>query len=599
MKRLLSRLLVFLVLCLAGRLPGWAANTVVPGATRVDATYDHLGVLWWITGDDDLDSSLNLEFRHTDQTDWRPAALAVRAHPGIVVNGAPLGLNYWAASALFLRAGESYDLRLTLVDPDGGGEVRVVSGTTRSRPPFEYQGRDRYVVPGNGGGDGSPGDPYQGIQAAADNSQPGDLFHIAAGIYGRFQVLTSGTAGQPIVFRGPETGLALVDGSDTDRGIITLGESSQSLSNVVVEGLTIENGRWGIDAQHTTEIVIRRNTIRDVDYGVYNRREDGVERNQTICDNIIEGRVSWPGVGIPSQRGIDLRGHGNVVCHNQVRYFGDCVSIQPFSGPSFGNDVFGNDASYCVDDGIEIDFNQANARVWRNRVMNSRMGVSVQPIRGGPAYIFRNEFFNLESVPIKMHNQTTGFLVVHNTGAKHDDGHGDNGAMWRNARFRNNLFLGTRYAFEFTTVADEGYRDFDYNAWGTTRAIGGDSAPYFKWDDVRYDRLPDLQAIGVEIHGVEAAFEDLLVADLPPAWDQPAEPGSRDLRLVAGAAAVDAGATLDNLNDPFPSSGPPDMGAFELGQPLPSYGPRPLTAPPLFTDGFESGDTSYWTTATD
>lgn len=116
------------------------------------------------------------------------------------------------------------------------------------------------------------------------------------------------------------------------------------------------------------------------------------------------------------------------------------------------------------------------------------MGVSVQPIYGGPAYIFRNELFNLESVPVKMHNQTTGFYVIHNTGVKHSNGYGDNGAMWRNVTLRNNLFLGTRYAFEFTTIADEGFRDFDYNAWGTTRAIdpGG---PFFKWDDERYDTL--------------------------------------------------------------------------------------------------------------
>ena len=140
--------------------------------------------------------------------------------------------------------------------------------------------------------------------------------------------------------------------------------------------------------------------------------------------------------------------------------------------PSFGNDVYGNDVAFCVDDGIEIDYNQANVRVWRNRVTNARMGVSVQPIAGGPAYIFRNEFFNLESVPIKMHNDTTGFVVAHNTGVKVGDGHGDNGAMWRNATFRNNVFIGTRYAFEFTTVPDEGFRDFDYNAWGTTREIG-------------------------------------------------------------------------------------------------------------------------------
>ena len=410
MRGFLSQRPALFVLSVAMATPSLATDPVSPGATRVDATYDHLGVAWWITGDDDLDSSLQVEFRHIDEMDWRPAAPAMRAYPSILVNGSPLGLNYWAASALFLQPGEAYDLRLTLADPDGGSEVRVVSGTTRPRPPHHYQGRDRYVVPGNGGGSGTQVDPFQGIQAAADGAQPGDLIHIAAGTYSPFQVLTSGSTDQPIVFSGPDAGIALIDGAGTAEGIITLGEYSQTISNIVVEGMALENGRWGFDAQHSTEIVIRHNTIRDVDDGVVNRREDGAEGNQTVCDNIIEGRVSWPGAGIPSERGIDLRGYGNVVCHNRVRYFGDCVSVQPSTGPSFGNDVFGNDASFCVDDGIEIDYNQANVRVWRNRVMNSRMGVSVQPIRGGPAYIFRNEFFNLESVPIKMHNQTTGFL---------------------------------------------------------------------------------------------------------------------------------------------------------------------------------------------
>jgi hypothetical protein len=71
----------------------------------------------------------------------------------------------------------------------------------------------------------------------------------------------------------------------------------------------------------------------------------------------------------------------------------------------------------------------------------------------------------------------------------------------------------------------------------------------------------------------------------------PAGPGSRDLRLVAGAPEIDAGDELSNLNDGFELDGAPDLGAFEVGQPLPSYGPRPWV---LFADGFEEGDSSRW-----
>lgn len=566
-------LILMVIVSTTGPVSQTTVQAIVPGDVRLDATYQHISVLWWVEGDQDLDSSLSLEFRLVGETSWKPAAPGMRAYPTIYVQDAPLGLNYWAASAMFLQPGTSYELRLTLSDPDGGGETRLINATTREELHPDPFGRQLYVIPGNGGGDGSPGNPFQGLQVAAEAAQPGDIFTIASGTYTSFQVLASGVAGSPIAFLGPGDGTAVVDGAGTTRGVVTLGEWDHPLGFVILEGMTIQNGSWGIDAQHTHNILIQGNTIQDVDFGVYNRRGDALEHNQTVCDNVISGRTSWPGSGIPGERGIDLRGSGNVVCHNTVRYFGDCISVQPSTGPSYGNDIFGNSVSYCVDDGIEIDYNQANARVWRNRVMNARMGVSVQPIRGGPAYIFRNEFFNLESVPIKMHNYTTGFYVVHNTGAKHGNGYGDNGAMWRNVVLRNNLFLGTRYAFEFTTVPDEGFRDFDYNAWGTTRAIdpGG---PFFKWDNVRYDTLADLPP-GVEEHGASASFFDLSSAALPPGWDVAAEPGSRDLRLNPGAVEIDAGVSLPNLNDPFPLNGAPDLGAFELGEPLPQYGPRP------------------------
>jgi uncharacterized repeat protein (TIGR01451 family) len=550
-------------------------DATVPGQIRADATFEHIGVLWSIDGDADHDSSMTLDFREPGEAGWHPGAPAVRAYPTIVVNGSPLGLNYWAASAMFLKPGQTYDLRLTLTDPDGGSATQTTTAATRSGLGADLAGRQLYVVPGNGGGSGSATDPFLGLQSAANAAKAGDVFHIAPGAYAAFQLLASGVSGHPIVLRGPEVGVAIVDGSGTDRGIVTLGEYNQTIGYIIVEGLTIQNGAWGVDAQNTHDILLSRNIITDVDNGILNRRGNNQEYNQTISDNIIEGRTAWPGTGIPEEEGIDLRGTGNVVAYNRVSYFGDCISVNPQTGPSYGNDIFGNDVSYCVDDGIEIDDNQANARTWRNRVMNARMGVSVQPVRGGPAYIFRNEFFNLESDPIKMHNQTTGFWVAQNTGAMNGNGQSDDGAMWRNAVFRNNLFLGTRYAFEFVTVPDEGFRDFDYDAWGTTRVLSSPSDHYFKWNNVRYLRLPNLQAIGVEVHGVEAQYAHLVNAALPSTWDEAVEPGSRDLRLLTGSPEINAGVIITNINDAFVADGHPDVGAFEVGQPLPAYGPRP------------------------
>ena len=47
-----------------------------------------------------------------------------------------------------------------------------------------------------------------------------------------------------------------------------------------------------------------------------------------------------------------------------------------------------------------------------------------------------------------------------------------------------------------------------------------------------------------------------------------------DVRLKPGSAAVDRGTELPNITDGFAGRAP-DLGAGEVGQPLPIYGPRP------------------------
>ena len=47
-----------------------------------------------------------------------------------------------------------------------------------------------------------------------------------------------------------------------------------------------------------------------------------------------------------------------------------------------------------------------------------------------------------------------------------------------------------------------------------------------------------------------------------------------DFRLKPGSAAVDRGIALPNITDGFTGQAP-DLGALEVGQPMPVYGPRP------------------------
>jgi hypothetical protein len=50
------------------------------------------------------------------------------------------------------------------------------------------------------------------------------------------------------------------------------------------------------------------------------------------------------------------------------------------------------------------------------------------------------------------------------------------------------------------------------------------------------------------------------------------------MTLTSACGAVDAGVIPPNLNDGFIGAAP-DLGAYELGQPVPIYGPRPSTPP--------------------
>ena len=316
---------IFLTIILIGtQFVNAAPNSaIVPGAIRTDASFNHIGAVWEVSGDTNQNSQMSLEFRKQGASTWQDGAMAMRAYPTLIVNGSALNKNYWAASAMFLEEDTTYELRLSITDPDGGNQTQTVSATTRSWPQPDAAGRQLYVVPGNGGGDGSLGNPFKGLQAAANAAQAGDWFHVAAGNYSAFELTADGTDGHPIAFVGPEDKTAVIDGGNTNRGVVTLASSN----HVILQGFTIQNGYWGIDAQHTQNIYIHHNTIQDVGFGIYNRRQSGLELNQTVCDNVLTGRTTWPNTGIPSERGIDLRGTGNVVCHNTVRNFGDCISV--------------------------------------------------------------------------------------------------------------------------------------------------------------------------------------------------------------------------------------------------------------------------------
>jgi hypothetical protein len=140
-----------------------------------------------------------------------------------------------------------------------------------------------------------------------------------------------------------------------------------------------------------------------------------------------------------------------------------------------------------------------------------------------------------------------------------------------NCVYRNNLFVGGgRWAMEFTPPMHD--CDFDYDGFG-----GGPWDIFMKWNNVRYTTFDEAKAKApVEKHAVlvDAATAFASGVQQPDTVQTEYAPAVADLRLKAGCAAVDAGEVLPGFNDGFAGKAP-DLGAYEVGEELPHYGPRP------------------------
>ena len=383
-------------------------------------TLRSLGVYWIIQGDDNQNAFIGLEYRKAGSSPWRTAArlfrVERRAHlmerSGSELEAPDDGWLF-AGSALLLEPRAAYELRLTLEDPDGGKATRTLRASTRSEPLVSTTARGRHVVPGSGGGTGTDRDFFRGLAAAQKAAAPGDLFLVGAGVYeGTWTINRSGTPGQPIVWRGQSAGTAIIDAQghgDTRPG---QGISASGSHDVCFEGLTIQNAIHGAVFHDAARIVVQHCHIRRVDYGITaTRNTQGTAADHFISDNLIEGPSTWPRTkGIEHARGIQVSGQGHVVCYNRIRGFADAIDTFP-SRRCAAIDFHNNDLSELTDDGIEMDYSERNTRCFHNRLTNVFQGISMQPVYGGPVYVFRNVMYNLAVEPFKLHNNPSGCLI--------------------------------------------------------------------------------------------------------------------------------------------------------------------------------------------
>ncbi len=519
-------------------------------------TLHNLSVEWAISGDDDLDGEVTVRYRPLGG-EFRQGPPLRRVPAGS--NGAFSWKNRHAGSLFGLAPATTYEVELTLTDPDGGGDKRTLQVSTRAVPAPAASAPVVAVSPAT-------------VAQALKDAKPGTILELGPGTYPTLVMTTSGTAQAPIVLRGSSAKDVLIDGDVRLDG----------LAHVFVESVTIQ-GRVKLNGG--VGIVVRGCTI--------NTPQDGIvafgagSTDGYFADNTIVGVTPWNegALGVDGNNigeGIQLTGAGNVIAHNLVRGFRDCISLLE-DGEAVEQrsiDIHNNDLSICADDAIEADFAMGNVRVYQNRIRSSFVGLSSQPSLGGPTYFLRNAMYGVIYTGFKLHRGSVGDVILHNTIVKNGDALGIYaGKTWSRALFRNNLFLGGTGGGSFNgfdigngqvaVLADaDDTCDLDYDGFGSvgTGFFSGRIGP------VKFNNLAELQGLTTEKHAVQLGLDALNAQVSFPSSPFP-EPTAPDLRLASNSAAIDRGLPLPGINDDFQGAAP-DLGAHEGSAPLPVYGPR-------------------------
>ncbi len=644
-KRLLPALLLSAVAALA-------QNAIQAGKFTVEhPTLRNLGFEWAISGDDNRNAEVAVEFRKVGDAAWRQALPLVRFGGERVFRDRE-GLDYtvphgFAGSIFNLEPGTEYECRFNLTDPDGtsGQTSHTVKVKTRTEPQPYAGGKVRHVYPIHWEGDKEEPhytsllEAYYGA-GLGDWSvvwerrvEPGDTILVHAGMYrnerwnyvdpmmtpfdGINYLTIKAPADKPITIKAAGDGEVVFDG-DNNHKIFDVSASTHH----IFDGLTIRNTEVGIFAGMKEMIgavglTVKNCKFENIGFGVWT--EYAGSSDFYIADNIFIGRnernllIGWTGplwapVGpygsheIRSYYAVKVYGPGHVIAHNAAAFFHDAIGISTYGTPepdperqASSIDIYNNDMHMMGDDYIETDGGVHNIRVFNNRGVNAAHGgYSAQPVFGGPAYFIRNISYHVPSgVAFKFSAKAAGVFAWHNTLI----GEQTAGDPTSNMHYRNNLFMGRdtpdRGVMRWANATDA--YSSDYNGYRPNKGV----QEQYRWlapkpgetmyrpgrgDGQSYPTLKAFSdATGQEQHGMEVdfdIFEDLTGPD-PAKRHQMYHAMELNFSLKPGGKAVDKGDVIPTVNDGYTGAAP-DLGALEVGKPLPVYGPRWLKGQPFY-----------------
>jgi hypothetical protein len=382
-------------------------------------------------------------------------------------------------------------------------------------------------------------------------------------------------------------------------------------------------------------LTVKRSRFENVGAGVFTNFAGS--SNFYIADNTFIGRndpnhlIGWNGEYWTKFNGVDgqifppkmasyvavkLYGPGHVVAYNYIADFHDGINVETYGNPdgSYASgpgivegpkyptreywdrrpvaiDFYNNYITNSHDNPIEADGSMHNIRIMRNMLINHPSHAFCnQPTLGGPVYWIRNIAYNLPAGSTRLTNGAAGVLFYNNTILSETQV-----AAASNVHWRNNLMLGQNAApailsvNTFTSYTSSDYNGFRVNPgaksafeWSTpATGVADFTGPGHdaKLTTQRFTSLADyVAATKQDQHSVAVDYDVFVNVRRLDAQDAANvqklyKADEFDFRLKAGSAAVDRGLSLPTVTDGFAGRAP-DLGALELGQAAPHYGPR-------------------------
>ena len=329
----------------------------------------------------------------------------------------------------------------------------------------------------------------------------------------------------------------------------------------------------------------------------------------------VEGQIFPPRMA--SYIAVKLYGPGHVVAYNYIADFHDGINVETYGNPdgSFASgpdiidgpkyptreywdrrpvaiDFYNNYITNSHDNPIEADGSMHNIRIMRNILINHPSHAFCnQPTLGGPVYWIRNIAYNLPAGSTRLTNGAAGVLFYNNTILSETQV-----AAAANIHWRNNLMLGQNSApailnvNTFTSYTSSDYNGFRVNpgaktAFEWTAPPAGVTSDFTgpgheaRLDTKRFASLTEYAAAtGQDRHSIAVDYDVFVNVRRLDAQDAATvqklyKADEFDFRLKPASAAVDRGVRLANVTDGYAGSAP-DLGALELGQDMPHYGPR-------------------------